>query len=177
MHNLAKVVLLLAVVLVLQACGITVHQGQRGVRWNLFTGGVTTETLKSGFYWRAPWNYIDVYNVQWRNYAETVYALSSDDLPVNIKTVILVRPTPDELSNLAQHVGSDFYLRVVKPELLAAVRIAVSNYPMVTVVEHSNEIASQVEAVVAEKLKGRHLQVASVTMVNIELANVFSPSL
>ncbi len=88
-----------------------------------------------------------------------------------------MRPTPDEVSSLAQNIGSDFYLRVVKPELLAAIRSAVSSYPMVTVVEHSAEIASQVEAIVVEKLKGRHLQVASVTMVDIELVKVFNPSL
>ena len=167
-----KAILLVTVVLFLQACGTTVKSGERGVRGNLLTGRVTAEPLKSGFYWRAPWNQIDVYNVQWRRYTETVEALSSDGLPVIIKTVILMRPTPGELSILAQNVGPDFYPRVVKPELLRAVRSAVSGYPMVIVLEHSSEIASKVEAVVADKLKGRHLQVASIAMVDVELATV-----
>ncbi|MFO0700432.1 MAG: prohibitin family protein [Nitrospira sp.] len=164
MHHLAKAMLLVAVLLFLQACGTTVHQGQRGVRSNLLTGGQTNETLKSGFYWRGPWNQIQVYNVQWRSYTETVEALSSDGLPVSIKTIILMRPTPEELALLAQNVGPDFYPRVVKPELLAAVRSAVSRYPVVIVLEHSSEIASMVEVVVVDKLKSRHLQVASVAM-------------
>lgn len=162
--------LLLSASLSLQACGTTVQPGQRGVQWNPLTGGLNTQTLKSGFYWRAPWNQIYLYNVQWRSYVETVNALSSDHLPVMIKTIIVMRPIPDEVHFLAQNVGSDFYPRVVKPELLAAVRSAVSNYPMVTVLEHSAEIASKVEAVVADKLKGRHLQVASFAMGDIELA-------
>lgn len=173
MHYLTKAMLLVALLLLLQACGTTVHPGERGVRGNLFTGGVTTEPLKSGFYWRTPWSQISVYNVQWRSYAETVEALSSDGLPVTMKTVILMRPTPDEVSSLALNIGSDFYPRVVKPELLATIRSAVSRYPMVTVLEHSSAIASKVEAVVVEKLKGRHLQVASVAMVDVELADVF----
>ena len=164
MHYLTKTMLLVAALVFLQACGTTVHQGQRGVRSNLLTGGQTNETLKSGFYWRAPWNQIYVYNVKWHSYAESVEALCSDGLPVTIKTVILMRPTPDELSILAQNIGPDFYPRVVKPELLAAVRSAVSRYPMVTVLEHSFEIANMVEAVVVDKLKARHLQVASVAM-------------
>jgi len=111
--------------------------------------------------------------VQWRSYTETVEALSSDGLPVTIKTIILMRPTPEELTLLAQNIGPDFYPRVVKPELLTAIRIAVSRYPMVIVLEHSSEIASMVEAVVVDKLKSRHLQVASVAMIaNIELAKV-----
>ena len=172
MHHLMKAMLLVAALLVLQACGTTVHQGQRGVRSNLLTGGQTNETLKSGFYWRAPWNRIYVYNVKWRSYVETVEALSSDGLPVVIKTVILMRPTPEEVSILAQNIGSDFYPRAVKPALLTAVRSAVSSYPMITVLEHSPEIASQVEAVVGEKLKGRHLQVANVTLVDLALDKV-----
>ncbi|WP_176697866.1 prohibitin family protein [Candidatus Nitrospira nitrosa] len=168
-----KAMLLVAVLLVLQACGTTVHQGQRGVRSNLLTGGQTNETLKSGFYWRAPWNQIDVYNVKWRSYVETAEALSSDGLPVIIKTIILIRPTPDELPILAKNIGPDFYPRVAKPELLAAVRSAVSKYPMVTVLEHSSEIANMVEAVMVNKLKARHLQVASVAMLaDIELVKV-----
>ncbi len=173
MHHLMKAMLLVAALLVLQACGTTVHQGQRGVRSNLLTGGQTNETLKSGFYWRAPWSRIYVYNVKWRSYVEAAEALSLDGLPVIIKTIILIRPTPDELPILAQNIGPDFYHRVAKPELLAAVRSAISRYPMVTVLEHSSEIANMVEALVVERLKGRHLQVASVAMmVDFELAKV-----
>lgn len=172
MQFLTKAMLLVAISLFLQACGTTVHPGERGVRGNLLTGGLTSETLKSGFYWRAPWDQIYVYNVRWRNYSETIDALSLDGLPVIIKAVILIRPTPDEVYILAQDIGSDYYPRVVKPELLAAVRCTVYSYPMVTVLEHSSEIASKVEAVVVEKLKGRHLQVANVAMSNIELAKV-----
>jgi regulator of protease activity HflC (stomatin/prohibitin superfamily) len=60
----------------------------------------------------------------------------------------------------------------VRPELLAAGRSVVSNYPMVNVPEQSAEIASKVQAVVVEKLKGRHLEVASVALAEIELARL-----
>lgn len=169
MQFLTKAMLLVAVLLFLQACGTTIHSGERGVRGNFLTGGVATEALKSGFYWQSPWSQIYVYNVRWRSYTETVEALSSDGLPVTIKTVILMRPTPDEVSTLAQNIGLDFYPRAVKPALLTAVRSAVSRYPMVTVLEHSPEIASKVEAIVVEKLKDRHLQVASVAIVKLAM--------
>lgn len=172
MRYFTKAIFLVLVLLSLQACGTTVRPGQRGVHWNPLTGGLTTQPLKSGFYWRAPWSQIYLYNVQWRSYTETIEALSSDHLPVILKTVIVMRPIPDEVYFLAQGIGSEFYPRVVKPELLAAVRSAVSHYPMVTVLEHGSEIISKVEAVVTEKLKARHLQVASIAMADIELAKV-----
>jgi regulator of protease activity HflC (stomatin/prohibitin superfamily) len=172
MRYVAKAVLLITVLLVLQACGTTVQPGQRGLRWYPLTEGLTTETLKSGFYWRAPWNQVYLYDVQWRSYTESVDALSSDDLLVVLKAAIVMRPNPEEVYFLAQEIGSDFYPRVVRPELLAAVRSVVSNYPMVNVPEKSSEIASKVQAVVVEKLKGRHLEIASVAMADIELAKV-----
>ena len=159
-------------VLNLAGCGNTVHPGQRGLRWYPLSEGLTTETLKSGFYWRAPWNDIFVYDIRLQSYTETVDALSSDDLVVQLKTAIIMRPIVDEVYFLAQEIGSDFYPRVVKPELLAAVRSVVSNYPMVSVPEKSAEIASKVQAVVVEKLKGRHLEVQSVALADIELAKI-----
>lgn len=168
MRYLEKTIFLALVLFSLQACATTIEPGQRGVRWNPLTGGLSTESLKSGSYWRAPWNQIYLYNVRWRSYTETIDALSSDDLPVTLKTVVVMRPIPEELYFLAKEIGPDFYPRVAKRELLAAVRSAVSNYPMATVLEHSSEIASEVEAVVVKKLKGRHVQVASVAMAGLE---------
>lgn len=172
MRLLISSLLLVGTVLSLPACGTTVQPGQRGLRWYPLTEGLTTDTLKTGFYWQAPWNNIFVYDVRWQSYTETVDALSSDDLLVQLKTAIIMRPIPDEVYFLAQEIGSDFYPRIVKPELLAAVRSIVSNYPMVHVPEKSAEIASKVQAVVVEKLKGRHLEIASIAMADIELAKV-----
>jgi regulator of protease activity HflC (stomatin/prohibitin superfamily) len=158
--------------LIMCGCATTVQPGQRGLRWYPLTEGLTTETLKSGLYWRAPWNDVFVYDVRWQSYVETVDALSSDDLLVKLRAAIIMRPLAEEVYFLAQEIGSDFYPRVVRPELLAAVRSVVSNYPMVNVPEQSAEIASKVQAVVVEKLKGRHLEVASVALAEIELARL-----
>jgi regulator of protease activity HflC (stomatin/prohibitin superfamily) len=165
--------LIACVLLIVQfGCGTTVSPGQRGLRWYPFTEGLTNQTLKSGFYWRAPWNDVFTYDVRWQSYAESVDALSSDDLLVKLRAAIIMRPLPEEVYFLAQEIGPDFYPRVVKPELLAAVRSVVSNYVMVNVPEQSAEIAAKVQAVVVEKLKGRHLEVASVALADIELAKI-----
>lgn len=172
MRHLTKAILLAAVVLTLQGCSTTVEPGQRGLRWYPLTEGLAPETLKSGSYWRAPWNQINVYNVRWRRYTETVDVLSSDKLPITLKTIVVMRPIPEELYFLVKEIGPDFYPRVVKRELLAAVRSVVSHYPVVTILEHSSEIAGEVEAVMMEKLKDRHVQVGSIAMGDIELAKV-----
>lgn len=155
------------------ACaGTSVQPGQRGLMWRPFSEGLSTEPLKDGFYWRAPWNSVYLYDVRWQSYTENVDALSADDLQVLVKAAIILRPIPEEVYFLAHEVGSDFYLRIVKPEFLAAVRSVVSGYNMVTVPERSAEIASKVQAVVVEKLKGRHLAIQSVALADVDFPQV-----
>lgn len=169
----ARTSLVLCVLLMLlSACGTTVQPGQRGLRWYPFTRGLDTEPLTSGFYWRAPWNDVYTYDVRWQSFTENVDALSADDLQVLIKAVIILRPVAQEIHFLAQEVGTDYYGRVVRPEFMAAVRSVVSNYPMVVVPEKSVEIASKVQAVVVEKLKGRHLDIQSVALADVDFPAV-----
>ncbi len=172
MRHLTKAILLAAVVLALQGCSTTVEPGQRGLRWYPLTEGLAPEILKSGSYLRAPWNQINLYNVRWRRYTETVDVLSSDNLPVTLKAVVVMRPIPEELYFLVKEIGPDFYPHAAKREVLTAVRSVVSRYPMATILEHSSEISGEVEIVVVERLKGRHIQVGSVAMGDIELAKI-----
>jgi regulator of protease activity HflC (stomatin/prohibitin superfamily) len=164
--------LLVLCLFVTVGCGTSVQPGQRGLRWHPLSGGLTKEPLANGFYWRAPWNDIYTYDVRWQSFTENVDALSADDLQVLIKSVIILRPVSDEVYFLAQEVGPDFYTRIVKPEFMAAVRSVVSGYYMVTVPEKSSEIASKVQAVVVEKLKGRHLEIQSIALADVDFPQI-----
>ncbi len=99
-------------------------------------------------------------------------ALSGDDLQVLIKAAIVMRPIPEEVYFLAHEVGPDFYARVVRPEFLAAVRSVVSGYTMVTVPEKSAEIAGKIQAVVVDKLKGRHLAIQSIALADVDFPQI-----
>jgi len=162
----------LAVLLLTTACGTTIQPGQRGLFWHPFTEGLSTQPLKDGFYWRAPWNNVYRYDIQWHSFTEDIDALSADDLQVLIKAAIIIRPIPDELYFLAQEVGDDYYPRIVKPQFMAAVRSVVSGYNMVTVPEKSAEIASKVRAVVVENLKGRHLEIQNVALSDVDFPQI-----
>jgi len=165
--------LIVPLLLLSSACaGTSVQPGQRGLMWRPFSEGLSTEPLKDGFYWRAPWNDVYLYDVRWQSFTEAIDALSADDLQVLVKAAIILRPVPEEVYFLAHEVGSDFYPRIVKPEFQAAVRSVVSGYNMVTVPEKSAEIASKVQAVVVEKLKGRHLMIQSVALADVDFPQI-----
>ncbi|WP_447968898.1 SPFH domain-containing protein [Nitrospira sp. M1] len=160
--------LLLSSMLLSFGCGVSVKPGERGLRWHPLSEGLMKEPLKDGFYWRAPWNDIYVYPVQWGSFTEEVDALSSDDLQVILKSAIILRPIPEEVYFLAQEVGSNWYPKVVRPELLSAVRSVISGYAMVSIPERSTEIAHKIQGVLEEKLKGRHLEIRSIALADIE---------
>lgn len=159
---------LLVSILTSLGCGVSVKPGERGLRWHPLTEGLIKEPLKDGFYWRAPWNDVFVYPVQWTSFTEEVDALSSDDLQVILKSAIIIRPIPEEIYFLAQEVGPDWYQKVVRPEFLAAVRSVISGYAMVSVPEKSAEISHKVQGVLEEKLKGRHLEIRSIALADID---------
>ena len=164
--------LLLISILFLYGCGVSVKPGERGLRWHPLSEGLIKEPLKDGFYWRAPWNDVFVYPVQWGSFTEKVDALSSDDLQVIMKSAIIIRPIPEEIYFLAQEVGSNWYPKVVRPEFLSAVRSVISAYTMVSIPERSTEIAHKIQGVLVEKLKGRHLDIRSIALSDIEWPKV-----
>src|SRR5437868_10585209 len=92
-RNTYSMLLLSTLLLLLTtACaGTSVQPGQRGLMWRPFSEGLSMETLKDGFYWRAPWNSLYVYDIRWQSYLENVDALSADDLQVLIKAAIIMR--------------------------------------------------------------------------------------
>ncbi len=164
--------LLIPILMILQGCGTTVDPGNRGLRWRPLTSGLIKEPLKEGFYWRAPWNDVFVYDTRWKSFKEKVDALTADDLPVTVFAAITMRPIPEEVYFLAQEVGQDWYKQLVQPQLLSAVRGVVANYTMVTLPERSSEIGNKIEAVVVEALKGRHLDVYNVALSEMEFSQM-----
>ena len=163
---------LIPILMFLQSCGTTVDPGKRGLRWRPLSSGLMKEPLKEGFYWRAPWNDVFVYDTRWKSFKEKVDALTADDLPVTVYAAITMRPIPDEVYFLAQETGPDWYKQLVQPQLLSAVRGVVANYSMVTLPERSSEIGNKIEAVVVEALKGRHLDVYNVALSEMEFSQM-----
>src|ERR1044071_7810295 len=89
--------LLIPIIMLLQSCSNTVTPGNRGLRWYPLTSGLTKEPLKEGFYWRAPWNDVFVYDTKWKTFKEKVDVLTADDLPVTVYAALTMRPIPEEI--------------------------------------------------------------------------------
>ena len=166
------IVLVIPILLLMYGCGRTVDPGKRGLRWSPLTGGLMKESLRDGFYWRAPWNDVFTYDVRYQSFTEKIDALTADDLSVTLHAAITMSPIAEEVYFLAQEVGHNWYQQLVRPQFLSAVRGVVAQYTMVTLPERSSEIGNKIEAVMVESLKGRHLNVYSVALSEIEFSKM-----
>ncbi len=169
---LRAIVLMIPALLMLNGCGRTVDPGKRGLRWRPLTEGLTKEPLRDGFYWRAPWNDVFEYDIRYQSFTEKIDVLTADDLSVTVQAAITMRPIAEEVYFLAQEVGHNWYQQLVRPQFLSAVRGVVAQYTMVTLPERSSEIGNKIEAVMGESLKGRHLDVYSVALAEIEFSKM-----
>ncbi|MEO6111113.1 MAG: prohibitin family protein, partial [Nitrospiraceae bacterium] len=170
-------VLVIPILLLMYGCGSTVDAGKRGLRWYPLTAGLMKEPLKDGYYWHAPWNNVFAYDVRYQSFTEKVDALTADDLSVTLHAAITMRPVAEEIYFLAQEVGHNWYQQLVRPQFLSAVRGVVAQYTMVTLPERSSEIGNKIEAVMVESLKGRHLDVYSVALSEIEFPQMVLKSI
>jgi regulator of protease activity HflC (stomatin/prohibitin superfamily) len=96
--------------------------------------------------------------------------LTADDLSVSVRVVITMSPIAEEIYFLAQEVGPNWYQQLVRPQFLSAVRGVVAQYAMVTLPERSSEIGNKIEAVMVQSLKGRHLNIYSVALSEIDFS-------
>jgi len=160
------------ILLVMYGCGTTVDPGQRGLRWSPLTGGLMKEPLRDGFYWRARWNDGCEDDVPYQSFTEKVDALTADGLSVTLHAAITMRPVAEEVYFLVQETGRNWYPQLVRPQFLSAVRGVVAQYTMITLPERSSEIGNKIEAVMVESLKGRHLEVYSVALSEIEFSQM-----
>ena len=166
------IVLMIPIALMMSGCGRTIDPGMRGLRWYPMSGGLEKESLKNGFYWRAPWNDVFEYDVRYQSFTEKIDALTADDLSVTLRVALTMSPIPEEIYFLAQEVGHNWYQQLVRPQFLSAVRGVVAQYSMVTLPERSSEIGNKIEAVMVESLKGRHLNIYSVALSEIEFSKM-----
>ena len=166
------IALAIPVLMLMYGCGRTIDPGMRGLRWYPLTSGLVNEPLKAGYYWRAPWNDVFEYDVRYQSFTEKIDALTADDLSVTLRVAITMSPIPEEVYFLAQEVGHNWYQQLVRPQFLSAVRGVVAQYAMVTLPERSSEIGNKIEAVMVESLKGRHLNVYSVALSEIEFSKM-----
>ena len=108
---------------------IAVGSGRTGVIWSRFGGGtVTDKVLVEGTHLVWPWNRVSLYDTRATVDNSDYTALTSDGVRVQVQVSYVYRPIETSLGWLHKLIGPDYRDQMIRPEIGAAVRIAINHF-------------------------------------------------
>lgn len=108
---------------------IAVGSGRTGVIWSRFGGGtVTNQVLVEGTHFVWPWNRVSIYDTRATVDNSNYTAMTSDGVRVEVEVSYVYRPIDSALGWLHKLIGPDYRDQMVRPEIGAAVRIAINHF-------------------------------------------------
>jgi prohibitin 2 len=109
---------------------VFIGTGEGGVLWRRFGGGtVFAPALGEGVHFILPWNNLTIYDLRLQMWQNRLEALTSDGLSVFVDVSSRYRLSPDNLAYLHQSIGPDYVAKVIEPQIGAAVRQLLADYP------------------------------------------------
>lgn len=106
----------------------SIRSGEAGVRYSMFGGTNLDKTYGEGLQIYPPWVTLIRYDGRVQEKLEEMEALSSNGLTIGMDVSIRWRPEIQELPRLHTTYGTDYYRKLVQPQLRSAVREVVGQY-------------------------------------------------
>jgi regulator of protease activity HflC (stomatin/prohibitin superfamily) len=108
----------------------SVDSGHEGVLWRRFQGGTQLNVVyREGLHVVFPWNRFYIYDVRMQEVHGSIVLLSSDGVEINLTYSARFFPAREQgLPRLHQHIGPDYIEKVIRNEVVSALRRIVGNY-------------------------------------------------
>jgi regulator of protease activity HflC (stomatin/prohibitin superfamily) len=119
---------LVAIMIVSGLMTTTIPSGYGGVKYTVFGGTDLEATYGEGLKVFPPWAKIIRYDLRVQEQLEELQALSSNGLSIEMDVSIRSRPNKETLPLLHTQYGTDYFRKLVQPELRSAVREIVGQY-------------------------------------------------
>lgn len=116
------IALLIVAVLIPGCMSTTVESGEAAVKYSVFGGTNLENTVGEGLQVHAPWVDIIRYDVRVQEQLEDITALSSNGLSIGMDVSVRWKPDAETLPRLHTTYGTEYYRKLVQPELRSAAR-------------------------------------------------------
>lgn len=148
----------------------TISSGEAGVRYSPFGGTDLSSTYGEGLQVHAPWVTVIKYNVRVDEQLENMEALSSNGLSIGTDVSIRWRPAADVLPRLHTTYGTDYYRKLVQPELRSVVREVIGQYtPEQLYSSKRTELQDQIFTQVKDGLNDDYVQIEAILIRDVRL--------
>lgn len=106
----------------------SINSGEAGVQYSPFGGTDLTETYGEGLNVHPPWVDVITYDVRVQEKLENMEALSSNGLSIGTDVSVRWRPDAQHLPQLHITYGTEYYRKLIQPELRSVVREVVGQF-------------------------------------------------
>jgi prohibitin 1 len=151
---------------------VTIPSGHAGLVFYTFGEGINPDEapLTSGFHFKAPWNKVYDYEVRQKERMERIEVLSSNLLKIEMDMTIFFQPQFSNLGLLEIERGRNYEEKVVVPAMRSVAREVIAKYlPEEFNTTRRDEIQTEIDARMTEKLSENYLQLNDVLIRNIRL--------
>lgn len=135
----------------------SVGAGERGVKFNYFSGGVEEEEFSEGWHIKPPWVEVINYNIKTQDYTmsliqdegqvrrdDRITAISKDGLNVDFDVTILYHIIPEKASNIHQSVGESYEKIIIRPITRTEIRDVAGGYQAMDMHQKRPEIGDKI---------------------------------
>ncbi|MDI3284224.1 prohibitin family protein [Polyangium sp. 15x6] len=123
---------------------IVVPSGSHAVMYRFFAGGtVTNRVWGEGVNVIPPWDSLTIYETRLQQETLKFDVLSEEGLDLGVEVSIRYRPNKEMLGFLHQDIGTDYFKRLIKPEVEAHVRRTFGNRPAYEIYASSRDVLQE----------------------------------
>jgi len=170
--RLGIVALLFIIIMVLAGGCMTssIDSGEAGVKYSMFGGTELHSTYGEGMKFHAPWVKVIRYDIRINEKLESMEVLSSNGLSIGTDVSIRWRPDASELPQLHTTYGTDYYRKLIQPELRSATREVVGQYtPDELYSSKRTELQEKIFEQVKRGVEGRYVKIEAILIRDVRL--------
>lgn len=152
--------------------GSTVDSGHLGLYFDP-AKGLQHDTMKPGYHRTGNIfhsGHLEDFDVTYSTRKEELNTASQEGLALNMKLAIIYRPIASELYELDSEIGTNYYDEVIGPEFKSAARGVLAHHPYGELLSKNSKIEDEIEDAVRERIRGKHIEISSITMEEISYA-------
>jgi regulator of protease activity HflC (stomatin/prohibitin superfamily) len=152
--------------------GTTVESGHLGLFFDPGKG-LQHDPIKPGYHHTGSifrHGHIEDFDVTYSTRKEAVNTASQEGLALSMHLAIIFRPIASELYELDSEIGPNYYDEVVGPEFKSAARGVLAHHSYGELLSKNSKIEDEIEDAVRERIKGKHIEISSITMEQIDYA-------
>lgn len=148
----------------------TIISGQAGVRYSPFGGTDLEKTYGEGLNVHAPWVDVIRYDVRVQERLENMEALSVNGLSIGTDVSVRWRPDAPRLPQLHTTYGTDYYRKLIQPELRSVVREVIGQFtPEQLYSSQRTVLQDDIFAEVQERVDDHFVRVEAVLIRDVRL--------